>query len=241
MIEADRVHSTPRTSSSSSDLKFKRIEDAEEFLKSQGFWLVENSCDWTNADGDDAGIYSIDGYWGEVLAWRVEINRRAAETKGKGLSRRLMMVGLAALPVAAAIPAAAAEPDPIFAAIERHKVAAVIYDAAVHARGTFPDLNPIGEQRDEIARLDDVVDETYDRCQDAAVDMINTEPMTLAVIVAMIQHVRIQVRNDGVYLQHHLVLDTGCDPEETMDWVDAFLDTIENAATELDDAGRAQQ
>jgi hypothetical protein len=71
--------------------------------------------------------------------------------------------------------------------------------------------------------------------------MINTEPMTLAVIVAMIQHVRIQVRNDGVYLQHHLVLDTGCDPEETMDWVDAFLDTIENAATELDDAGRAQQ
>ena len=47
MIEADSVHSTPRTDSSSSDLQFRSIDDAENFLKSQGFWLVANACDWT--------------------------------------------------------------------------------------------------------------------------------------------------------------------------------------------------
>ena len=80
MTRADRVHSTPPLNSSSSDLQFKTIEEAEELLKSQGFRLVPNTCDWTNDAGDDAGIYSVDG--GEVKAWRVQINRRVAETNG---------------------------------------------------------------------------------------------------------------------------------------------------------------
>lgn len=84
MIEADRVHSTPRTDSSSSDLQFKSMEDAENFLKSQGFWLIANTCDWTNIEGDDAGIRPVnDPAYGTVKGFRVEIDRRAAEPNGK--------------------------------------------------------------------------------------------------------------------------------------------------------------
>ena len=50
----------------------------------------------------------------------------------QGLSRRTALVGLAALPVA--LPAAAvAEPDPVFAAIEAHRAARKVADAAFAA------------------------------------------------------------------------------------------------------------
>ena len=56
---------------------FSQLADAEAFLKAQGFWLVADSCDWTNVAGDDAGCYAIDGRYGTVKVWRVEINRRS--------------------------------------------------------------------------------------------------------------------------------------------------------------------
>jgi hypothetical protein len=104
-------------------------------LKAQGFRLVPDSCNWTNAAGDDAGIYSIDGYWGEVKGWRVEINRRSPKPAG-GLSRRHMLAGLAALP--AALPAAAAsgaEPDLAFVLIAEKLAADVAHCEAIDAQG----------------------------------------------------------------------------------------------------------
>jgi hypothetical protein len=68
-------------------IQFKSLAEAEAWLLSQGFRLVDGTCKWTNDAGDDAGVYSIDGYWGEVKGWRVEINRRAAETKHLSRSR----------------------------------------------------------------------------------------------------------------------------------------------------------
>jgi hypothetical protein len=57
---------------------FSQLADAEAFLKSQGFWLIANTCNWTNIEGDDAGCYAIaDGHYGAVKGFRVEINRRA--------------------------------------------------------------------------------------------------------------------------------------------------------------------
>ena len=41
-----------------------------------------------------------------------------------------------------------------------------------------------------------------------------------------IAYIRIQMRDDGTYMPHHLVLDTGGDAQETMSWIDAFLETI---------------
>jgi hypothetical protein len=61
-------------------LQFPTLADAEVFLQSRGFRLVDGTCNWTNDDGDDAGVYSIEGYWG------VEINRSPKPVKG--LSRR---------------------------------------------------------------------------------------------------------------------------------------------------------
>jgi hypothetical protein len=55
---------------------FVLLREAEDFLKSQGFRLVADSCDWANTEGDDAGIYAVQhDRYGTVKAWRVEINR----------------------------------------------------------------------------------------------------------------------------------------------------------------------
>ena len=71
--------------------------------------------------------------------------------------------------------------------------------------------------------------------------MINTAPTTLAGIIAAIAYIRIQMRDDGDYMVHNLVLDTGGDAQETIGWIDAFLDTIADAATDLDRARKAVQ
>jgi len=39
--------------------QFLFLADAEYFLKSRGFHLIPDSWDWTNAAGDDAGVYAI--------------------------------------------------------------------------------------------------------------------------------------------------------------------------------------
>jgi hypothetical protein len=56
--------------------EFESLADAEAFLTAQGFWLIPDSCNWTNSAGDDAGVYSIvGGRYGAVKGFRVEINR----------------------------------------------------------------------------------------------------------------------------------------------------------------------
>jgi hypothetical protein len=70
-----------------------------------------------------------------VKGWRVEINRRSPKP-AKGLSRRLMLAGLAVLP-AATLPAAAAEPDPIFALLEAKRAADVVHGEAIDVVDEF--------------------------------------------------------------------------------------------------------
>ena len=55
--------------------QFKSLADAEQFLIETGFKLVPNSCDWRNEAGDDAGCYyALDGHYGTLTGFRVEIN-----------------------------------------------------------------------------------------------------------------------------------------------------------------------
>jgi hypothetical protein len=54
--------------------RFSTLAEAEVFLQYQGLHLISDSCDWTSAAGDDAGVYPIYGRYGEVLGWRAEIN-----------------------------------------------------------------------------------------------------------------------------------------------------------------------
>jgi putative transposase len=44
--------------------QFLFLADAESFLKSHGFHLIPDSWDWTNAAGDDAGVYATYGRYG---------------------------------------------------------------------------------------------------------------------------------------------------------------------------------
>jgi hypothetical protein len=87
--------------------------------------------------------------------------------------------------------------------------------------------------REELGRLDDAVDETWERLEQAGVDLINTAPATVAGIVAAIQYLRKQMEDDGTYMPQTLVLDTGGDAQNTMGWIDAWLDTVADASADL--------
>ena len=169
----------------------------------------------------------------------VDTTRRHFLTVAAGAS--VASVGtLAVAAIATGAPPAALAVDPIYAAIERHKAAALIWDAAVNVRADFPDtVDPrTDEQQERLYELESAVDETWEPCEQASVDLINTAPTTLAGIIAAIQYIRVQMRDDGTYMVHRLLLDTGGDAQETMGWIDAFLDTIADAAASL---GKAVQ
>jgi hypothetical protein len=59
--------------------QFLFLAEAEAFLQSQGFHLIPDTYDWTNAAGDDAGVHATYGRYGpEVTGWRVEINHQVS-------------------------------------------------------------------------------------------------------------------------------------------------------------------
>jgi hypothetical protein len=41
------------------------------------------------------------------------------------------------------------------------------------------------------------------------------------------------MKDDGTYMPHDLVLETGGDARETMGWIDVFLGTVNDALTVL--------
>jgi hypothetical protein len=97
-----------------------------------------------------------------------------------GLSRRLMLAGLAMLP--AALPAAAAGPDPVYAAIERYRRLSVEYTAAVD-RADLPFDDP-----DYFDRVDENVaagDALFEQ-----MELIFTfRPSTIAGTVASLKYI----------------------------------------------------
>jgi hypothetical protein len=132
--------------------------------------------------------------------------------------------------------------DPIYAAIERHKEAAVVWDAAVDVRSDFNDLTMTAEQRRQRDDLDDAVKDARDALADTGVDLINTAPTTLAGIARALNYIREQMlQEDGIYMPSGLRLADDTDGEYPVAWIEAFLDTIEHAARELDRAGKAVQ
>jgi hypothetical protein len=133
-------------------------------------------------------------------------------------------------------PGAAAESDPIYAAIERHKQACIVWEGAVHVRATFNDLHMTAEQREQRDELDDAVEDTRAPCDQAGIDLVTTKPTTPAGIVAAIAYIRIQMRDDGTYMpwmEFEYSPGIAGDSEQPMGWIDAFLETIAAAATEF--------
>jgi hypothetical protein len=162
----------------------------------------------------------------------------AAEVMALSIFEDLTRVGISSL---VSIADASIAPDPIFAAIKRHKQTGAVWDAAVDVRSDFPDLDMTAEQREQRDELDEAVEEAWRPCEKAGIDMVTTAPTTPTGIVAAIAHVRAQMRDDGTYMPHRMKFeyspgDAG-DSKETMAWIDAFLDTIENAVVALAKGG----
>jgi hypothetical protein len=134
--------------------------------------------------------------------------------------------------------------DPIYAAIERHKEAAVVWNAAVDVRAAFPEGRaPLtDDEREQCDLLDDAVAAARDTLEQTGVDLINTAPTTLAGIARALNYIREQMlQEDGIYMPSGLRLADDTDGEYPVAWIEAFLDTIEHAARELDRAGKAVQ
>jgi hypothetical protein len=151
------------------------------------------------------------------------------------------------LAVAAAMPAAAPDRgacavDPIYAAIERHRTAAIIWDAAVEVWAKFPDgPEPMTiERRIERERINDDQLAARDDMDDTGVDLINTSPTTLGGIARALNYIREQImKDDGIYMPSGLRLSDDTDGEYPVAWIEAFIDAIEYAADDLDRAGKA--
>jgi hypothetical protein len=160
---------------------------------------------------------------------------------------------LGAIAAATAVTVAGARPtdaapavDPIFAAIEKHRAAAAVWDAAVGVRADLPEgpAPMTDEQWEERDRLDDAVDDAREPLVDAGVDLVGTKPTTHAGIIAAISYIRTQMRTDGTYMPYASEVDfdfeyaelyAGGDSRDTMGWIDAFLGTIAKAAGALAD------
>jgi hypothetical protein len=92
-----------------------------------------------------------------------------------------MLGALAVLPVA--LPAAAAVPDPVFAAIERYRVLSVEYTAAVDWRAPLEDDDPdLSEAEDEASRTGAALFEQMDR-------IFGYRPTTIAGVAALLRYI----------------------------------------------------
>jgi hypothetical protein len=168
--------------------------------------------------------------------------KRTPANTNTSLSRRGALGAIAAVTaatVAGARPTDAAPAiDPIFAAIEKHRAACIVWDAAVDVRADFEET---AEQRDLCDGLDDAVDDAREPLVDAGVDLVDTKPTTLAGIIAAISYIRTQMRDDGTYMPYASEFESGFeynelsagDSRDAMGWIDCFLDMIADAAAAL--------
>ena len=112
-------------------------------------------------------------------------------------SRRAVLAGAAAIP-ALSLPAVAAvaTPDPVFAAIERHKAAALLAMQKSMVQSDTPDFGP--EHDPEVhARVQEEQGSATDASYEAAYDLTLIEPTTPAGIVALIDYV--EAFNEGKF------------------------------------------
>jgi hypothetical protein len=158
--------------------------------------------------------------------------------------RRLLTVaagGAMSIAAGSATALPAAIHDPIYAAIERHKETAAIWDTVVTARSGFNNFDMTDEQQRQRNLLEDAEHAAWEACDQAGIDLVTTEPTTPAGIIAAIRYVQIQIRDD-IYMPTSMQdqLSNGVkyegDSPATLAWVDAYLDTIASATAALDKA-----
>jgi hypothetical protein len=110
-----------------------------------------------------------------------------------------LLVGVALLPAASPVAAAAlADPDPIFAVIDRHRAASIAHKEAVRAEFAYEKnrsereaMEPEEREKYKCAfcQLQAATSDASDEQEDAGVDLLNTKPTTLAGILALCRYV----------------------------------------------------
>jgi hypothetical protein len=136
--------------------------------------------------------------------------------------------------------AAASEPDPILAAIEAHKRAYARFDDSVHHHSKLEDELPSDLRESFITKWDNVIVETDDPRwilaeaevahassveADAAIELINVKPVTIAGVLALVDYVTHREQRGGGW---PLVVD---DDDKPRSW-HFFL--LKNIAAALD-------
>ena len=140
-------------------------------------------------------------------------------------TRRAALTALAAAPLAAGLPAVteAAEPDPIFAAIERHRELSESYTAAVDVSSDLK-AGPEFKAADAI---------TAERCQallDHAGTLVRSEPTTLTGVAALVRYV-------ASLEEWQTPVDRDLEAFPIADWHQAFLTTLANALDKISAVG----
>ncbi|EIG63490.1 hypothetical protein [Bradyrhizobium sp. WSM1253] len=126
---------------------------------------------------------SVDSFSPQPATGHRENPERTSESRkpAEGLSRRIMLGTLAVLPVA--WPAAAAVPDPVYAAIERYKALSVEYTAAVEWRAPLEDDDPdLWDAEEEASRTSAALFEQMDL-------IFSYRPTTIAGVVALLKYI----------------------------------------------------
>jgi len=143
-------------------------------------------------------------------------------------SRRSILAGAAAAVAVTSVPLGAAPVDPIFAAIERHRALTIPFDAAWTARGRCKDFETLtDDEKLHIRDLNDAIDAAGLPMEQAACDLFNTVPTTLAGIVAAIRVIQTHYRFDSGHMPNgEWLYEDEDDPRNGRDWLECFLDTI---------------
>ena len=166
------------------------------------------------------------------------VDRRSFLVQAAGVA-----AGGAALGAALPLPAPAATPqglpDPIWAAIEKHKALTIPFDAAWKARASFNDTRELTEeQRQQLLNLNNAIDAAGLPMERAACDLFDTVPTTPAGIVAAIRVIQTHYRTDEGHMPNGQWLYEGEDDSRNgRDWLECFLDTIAVAVDAIGTGG----
>jgi hypothetical protein len=120
--------------------------------------------------------------------------------------------------------------DPIHLAIERHKNAVRLYQAAAAVSGAFPDAaNPMTLK--QAAQIDAAEAGARLPLLDAGLELIEIKPTTLEGIVAALEYMHDQMLEGGAFMPSDIMLDpaTGV----AVEWIDIMVDTLADASRDL--------
>jgi hypothetical protein len=162
MTKATRVHSTPPTSTPTS----------------------QNSL----VDPTRRRLLTV-AAGGAVAAMAITTTAQAA---GEGINLSANKINALApkTPSKEITPSQGMEGDPIYAVIEAHRRACTEHVEAIHIHMAFEEVGMTGEKLEKYNSLVAETDAAYDRLDDVGCDLINTKPTTFAGILALCRYVQ---------------------------------------------------